>query len=71
MIITKGLLIFNIILPDEEIRFMVSHLPIEIDSDPTEEIEVSNYKDLPRISTNLIRGGITLVTAEGAVPESP
>ena len=43
---------------DEEIRFMVSHLPIEIDGDPTEEIEVSNYKDLPRISTNLIRGGI-------------
>ncbi len=56
---------------DEEIKFMVSHLPIEIDGDPTEEIEVSNYKDLPRIDTNLIRGGIALVTAEGLCQKAP
>ena len=49
----------------EEIRFMFSHLPVEVDGDPTEEIEVSNYKDLPRIETNLIRGGMALVMAEG------
>ncbi len=50
---------------DDEIKFMVSHLPVEVDGDPTEEIEVSNYKDLPRIETNLIRGGMALVIAEG------
>ncbi len=50
---------------DEEIKFMVSNLPVEVDGDPTEEIEVSNYKDLPRIETNLIRGGMALVVAEG------
>lgn len=56
---------------DEEIRFMVSHLPIEVDGDPTERIEVSNYKDLPRIETNLVRGGAALVLAEGLCQKAP
>ena len=50
---------------EEELRFMVSHLPVEVDGDPTETFEVSNYKDLPRIPTNMIRGGVALVLAEG------
>ncbi len=50
---------------DEELKFLVSHLPVEIDGDPTETFEVSNYKDLPRIKTNFIRGGVALVLAEG------
>ena len=45
----------------EETKFLVAHLPVEIDGDPTEEIEVSNYKDIPRIETNRIRGGMCLV----------
>ncbi len=50
---------------DSELKFMVSHLPVEVDGDPTEKFEVSNYKDLPRIESNLIRGGVALVLAEG------
>ncbi|MBU0457276.1 MAG: DNA polymerase II large subunit [Nanoarchaeota archaeon] len=56
---------------DEELKFIVSHLPVEIDGDPTEKFEVSNYKDLPRIETNLIRGGVALVLAEGLCQKSP
>ncbi len=56
---------------DEELKFMLSHLPVEIDGDPTEKIEVSNYKDLPRIETNLIRGGMALVIAEGLTQKAP
>ncbi|MBU0470906.1 MAG: DNA polymerase II large subunit [Nanoarchaeota archaeon] len=56
---------------DEEIKFMVSHLPVEVDGNPTESFEVSNYKDLPRIETNLIRGGIALVLAEGLCQKAP
>jgi DNA polymerase II large subunit len=56
---------------DEEVKFMVSHLPVEVDGDPTEKIEVSNYKDLPRINTNLIRGGVALVLAEGLCQKAP
>ena len=55
---------------EAELRFMVSHLPVEVDGDPTEKIEVSNYKDLPRIPTNLIRGGMALVVAEGLCQKS-
>lgn len=56
---------------DDEIKFLVRHLPIEINGDPTEEIEVSNHKDLPRIETNRIRGGICLVLAEGVAQKAP
>ncbi len=56
---------------NEELQFMVSHLPIEVDGDPTERIEVSNYKDCPRIDTNLIRGGMCLVIAEGLCQKTP
>jgi DNA polymerase II large subunit len=50
---------------DEELLFLLQNLPVEINGDPTEEIEVSNYKDLDRVETNRIRGGICLVIAEG------
>ena len=56
---------------DEELKFLISHLPVEVDGDPTERFEVSNYKDLPRIETNMIRGGVALVLAEGLTQKSP
>ncbi len=52
-------------LPSEkEIRFLVSNLPVQIDGDSSEEIEVSNYKDVERIETNKIRSGPCLVLGE-------
>jgi len=52
-------------LPSEkEIRFLVSNLPVQIDGDASEEIEVSNYKDIERIETNRIRSGPCLVLGE-------
>ncbi|MBI4149882.1 DNA polymerase II large subunit [Candidatus Woesearchaeota archaeon] len=50
---------------EEELNFMLRHLPIEINGDPTEKFDVSNYKGLPRIETDKIRGGMCLVCAEG------
>jgi DNA polymerase II large subunit len=47
----------------EEITFLIKHLPVEVDGDPTERIEVSNYKDLTRVETNRIRGGVCLVVS--------
>ena len=49
----------------EELEFLLKHLPIEVTGEPTEDAEVSAYKDLPRIETNRIRGGMALVIAEG------
>jgi DNA polymerase II large subunit len=45
----------------EELEFLVKNMPVEISGDPTEEIEVSNYKDLPRTKVNRIRGGMCLI----------
>ncbi len=53
-------------LPSEqEIALIAKNLPVQIDGDPSEKFEVSNYKDLARIDTNRIRNGICLVIGEG------
>jgi DNA polymerase II large subunit len=50
---------------EEEAYFIAKNCPIQICGDPTESREVSNYKDLPRVETDFIRGGLCLITAEG------
>ncbi|MBI5065122.1 DNA polymerase II large subunit [Candidatus Woesearchaeota archaeon] len=46
---------------EEEIDFLMKNIPVEIGGDPSEKFEVSNYKDLPRVPTNLIRSGFCLI----------
>jgi DNA polymerase II large subunit len=59
-------------LPSEkEIAFLVENLPVQIDGDASEEIEVSNYKDLERIETNKIRSGPCLVIGECLAQKAP
>jgi DNA polymerase II large subunit len=50
---------------DDDIREIIKNLPICINGDPTEEREVSIHRDLTRVETNRIRGGMCLVIAEG------
>src|SRR3989338_6356477 len=53
-------------LPTEkEAEFLAANLPIQIAGEPSESLEVSNYKDLPRIDTNFLRSGVCLVLGEG------
>jgi len=56
---------------DDEIRIIVRNCPICIEGEPTEEEEVSGYRDLARIETNRVRGGIALVSAEGIALKRP
>jgi DNA polymerase II large subunit len=56
---------------EEEISFMVKNLTVQIDGDPSEKFEVSNYKDLDRIDTNVIRNGVCLVLGEGLCQKAP
>ncbi len=44
----------------DEIRFLAEHVPVEVSGDPTERMEVLSFKDLPRVETNRIRGGMCL-----------
>ncbi len=49
----------------EEIELVVKNCPICIDGEGTEDREVTGHRDLPRVETNKIRGGMCLVLAEG------
>lgn len=55
----------------EEVYYLIKHLPVQIDGDGSEKYEVSNYKDLPRIETNIIRNGMCLVVAECLAQKAP
>ena len=50
---------------EEELLFLARNIPIQIAGDASEDKEVSNYKDLVRVDTNMIRGGMCLIFAEG------
>ena len=50
---------------EEEAEFLAKNIPLQINGDASEDKEVSNYKDLERIETNMIRGGFCLTFAEG------
>ncbi len=49
----------------EEIELIISGCPISISGEGTEDREISGNRDLPRVSTNRLRGGACLVIAEG------
>jgi DNA polymerase II large subunit len=55
----------------EEIDFLMKHVPIQIGAESSEKFEVSNYKDLPRVPTNLIRSGFCLVYTDCVPLKSP
>ena len=48
-----------------EIQLIVGNCPVCIDGEGTERMEISGFRDLPRIKTNQVRGGACLVIAEG------
>ena len=49
---------------NEELEYLTEHLPMQIDGDPSEVLDVPNYKDLSRVATNKLRNGYCLVMAE-------
>ncbi|MBI2056950.1 DNA polymerase II large subunit [Candidatus Pacearchaeota archaeon] len=50
---------------EEETLFLAKNLPIQIAGDPSEKIEVPNYKNLERVDTNFLRSGFCLILGEG------
>jgi DNA polymerase II large subunit len=50
---------------DSEIELITRNCPVCINGEGTEKESVSGYRDLPRVSTNKVRGGACLVLAEG------
>jgi len=55
----------------DETQMIAEHVPVEVTGSPTEDLDVSNYKDLDRIDTNKIRGGMCLVYLDGLPLKAP
>ncbi|NPA22530.1 MAG: DNA polymerase II large subunit [Candidatus Micrarchaeota archaeon] len=51
--------------PDEDVETIYKNIPVELNGDPTADVEVMSTRDLPRIETNRVRGGVPLVIGEG------
>ena len=52
-------------IKEEEVRRIIQGCTVCINGEPTEEREVAIQRDVPRIPTNRIRGGMCLVISEG------
>ncbi len=57
--------------PDEHVEHIIKNCPVCIDGDPTEDAEVSVHRDLARIKSNRVRGGVPLVVCEGMAAKAP
>ena len=56
---------------EEEAIFLAKNMPFQVGGDPSEKMEVSNYKNLERVPTNNLRSGFCLVMAEGLAQKAP
>ena len=55
----------------EETEMIAENVPVEVTGSPTEQLDVSNYKDLETVDTNRIRGGMCLVYLDGLPLKAP
>jgi DNA polymerase II large subunit len=58
---------FQYHIPDEEIKKAFDYLTIEVTGTESDPVEVSSYRNLPRIETNRVRGGALRVVNDGIV----
>ncbi|MCH8945371.1 MAG: DNA polymerase II large subunit [Nanoarchaeota archaeon] len=50
---------------EEEMILLAKNIPVQVNGDASEKLEVSNFKNLDRIETNFIRSGFCLTIGEG------
>jgi DNA polymerase II large subunit len=58
---------FQYHIPDEEVKKAFEYLTIEVTGTESDPVEVSSYRNLPRIETNRVRGGALRVVNDGIV----
>lgn len=61
---------FQYHVSDEELRKTLQWLPVEVTGMESNALEVSSYRNLPRIETNRVRGGALRVVNDGIVGRS-
>lgn len=58
---------FQFHIPDEELRKALNLIPVECTGTESDPVEVSSYRNLPRVETNRVRGGALRVVNDGIV----
>ena len=62
---------FQYHIPDEELKKALNWLPVEVTGTESDPIEVSSFRNLPRVETNRVRGGALRVVNDGIVGRAP
>jgi DNA polymerase II large subunit len=58
---------FQYHISDEELRRAIQNIPVEVTGTESDPVEVSSFRNLPRIETNNVRGGALRVINDGIV----
>ena len=58
---------FQYHVSDEELRKALQWIPVEVTGTESNPVEVANFRNLPRIETNRVRGGALRVVNDGIV----
>jgi DNA polymerase II large subunit len=66
----RSVLRFQYHVSDKQLRLALESLPIEITGTETDPVEVSSFRNLPRVETNRVRGGALRVLNDGVVGRS-
>jgi len=61
---------FQYHISDEELRRAIQNIPVEVTGTESDPVEVSSFRNLPRIETNRVRGGALRVVNDGIVGRS-
>ena len=61
---------FQYHISDEELRRAIQNIPVEVTGTESDPVEVSSFRNLPRIETNKVRGGALRVVNDGIVGRS-
>ncbi len=62
---------FQYHIPDDELRKALQWIPVEVTGTESDPIEVSSFRNLPRVETNRVRGGALRVVNDGVVGRAP
>ncbi|MEM0049120.1 MAG: DNA polymerase II large subunit [Candidatus Bathyarchaeia archaeon] len=58
---------FQYSVSDDQVRFVLNNIPVEVTGPSSDPIEVTLYRNLPRIETNRVRGGALRVINDGII----
>lgn len=56
---------FQYQVPDGVLEKIIRNLPVEVTGIETDPVEVTSFRDLPRVETNRVRGGALIVLNDG------